>query len=70
MRAHYLKAFFVSLPLGAVIGLAFAFAARGPRRWDFFYWISFNPADAIFWMFAGALVAGLGICLLRLLQSK
>jgi hypothetical protein len=69
MRAHYLKAFFVSLPVGAVIGLAFGFATR-ERPWGVFAWISIFTADAIFWMFAGALVAGLGICLLRLLQSN
>jgi hypothetical protein len=69
MRRRYLKAFFLSLPVGAIIGLAFGFATR-ERAWGVFSWISIFPETAIFWMFAGALVAGLGICLLRLLQSN
>jgi hypothetical protein len=50
MKARYLKAFFVSLPAGAVIGLAFAFATRA-FRWNFFEWLEAVPADAIVWAF-------------------
>ena len=73
MKARYTKAFLASVPIGALIGLAFGFAVRGGTRVPLlgdYGWISRDTADAIFWAFAGVLIAGAIIYIVRLLHSN
>jgi hypothetical protein len=68
----YCKAFVVSLFAGALIGLAFGFAAN--ENWQgragLSYWLGAHPAEAVFWTLAGALLGGCAIYLWRLLHSQ
>jgi len=78
VKAPYLKAFLASLPTGAVIGLAFGFSVRGSRTallnpiwWrGNGAWLADYPADAIFWLVAGAFVAGKAVYIWQLLHSN
>jgi hypothetical protein len=50
----------VSLPAGAIIGLAFGYATRSPfprGNVSFFSWISYVPGESVFWIASGAFVA-------------
>jgi hypothetical protein len=56
------KALFASLPAGALIGLAIGFTTnRTAQSWGLLVWLTDRPADGIFWMLAGAVVAGIAI---------
>jgi hypothetical protein len=70
MIKHH-KAFLASLPAGAVIGLAVGFVTtRAAQAWGLLVWLGERPADAIFWMVGGAVVAGSAVYVYRLLQSN
>ncbi len=73
----YLKAFLASLPTGAVIGFAFGFATRVDRPprplftyLDYHGWLDEYTYDAVFWLVAGAFVAGMAVYIWRLLHSN
>jgi hypothetical protein len=70
-KPEHRKAFITSLPAGALIGLAIGFITnRAAQAWGFLVWVTDRPADAIFWILAGAVVAGSVIYVWRLLQSN
>lgn len=64
------KAFLVSLPLGAVLGLAFGYANRNYHSYALHAWWNNFPGEALFWMAAGAFAAGCAICLWNLLHTN
>ena len=52
------------LVIGAIFGIAFAFATRG-GPYSFVDWISFRYEDAVIWAVAGAIVSGSAAWLTR-----
>jgi hypothetical protein len=69
MKWRFVAALVLRAPVGAIIGLAFAFATRG-GPYGFFPRIEGRGAEAAFWAFAGAGALTGGIAIWRLLQSK
>jgi hypothetical protein len=56
--ANWHKAMLVSFPVGATVGVAFAFANRPFVRVPFLPWLRYSVGEATAWAVAGGLIAG------------